>query len=96
MARDITLLSDIPRYCDTELNPDPITVSPSEYTNALMKYIRIHLAALNAHGTHPADPRHPSLIRRYREQDRLQNQALIFKGQAEHSHLHVSERNAND
>ena len=76
MARDISL-SDIPHYRDIELNPDPSTVSTSEYNSALIKYIRAHLAALNAHGTHPADPRHPSLLRRYREQDRLRNQALI-------------------
>ena len=76
MARDITL-SDIPHYRDLELNPDPSTISPSEYNEALTKYIRAHFAALNAHGTHPADPRHPSLLRRYREQDRLRNQTLI-------------------
>ena len=76
MARDITL-SDIPHYRDLELNPDPSTISTSEYNEALLKYIRAHFAALNAHGTHPADPRHPSLLRRYREQDRLRNQTLI-------------------
>ena len=76
MARDITL-SVIPHYRDLELNPDPSTISTSEYISALAQYIRAHLAALNAHGTHPADPRHSSLLRRYREQDCLRNQALI-------------------
>ena len=77
MARDITL-SDIPHYRDTELNPDPSAVSLPEYINTIAKYIKIHLAALNTrHGTHPADSRHPSLLRRYREQDHLRNQALI-------------------
>ena len=55
MARDITL-SDISHYRDLKLNPDPSTISTSEYTSALINYIRAHLAALNAHGTHPADP----------------------------------------
>jgi len=77
MARDITL-SDIPHYRDTELNPDPNTVSLSDYINTIAKYIRIHFAAVNTrHGMHPADPRHPSLLRRYQEQDQLRNQALI-------------------
>ena len=76
MARDITIC-DIPHYRDLELNPDPTTISQTDYVNALAKYIRIHLAARNAHGTHPTDPRHQSLLRRYREQDRLRDQALI-------------------
>ena len=49
MARDITI-GDIPHYRDLELNPDPTTISQTDYVNALAKYIRIHLAARNAHG----------------------------------------------